>query len=154
MEDYTHLWTVVMDQCQARVVFVLEGTTEGGEAVVRSLLETGATVIVASTSKQRIKQLKKRLAARWPGFLAPLVANVEEASGARHIIEHIRRRFGKLDAVIAPFDGMWQTLSLADITSTDTASGLLVQWREDHHTKHLVSAWLEDKLPEIEEVTV
>lgn len=126
---------------------MLEGATDGGEGVVRSELETGATVIVASTSKQGIKQLKKRLAARWPSFLAPLVANVEEASGARDVVEHIRRRFGDLDAVIAPFDGMWQTLSLADITSAGTVDDLPVQWREDHHTKHLVSAWLEAALP-------
>ena len=85
--------------------------------------------------------------------MVPMVADITQRPNAGHIINHIHRRFGKLNALIAPFDGVWQTLYLTNLTSTDTTSDLFVRWREAQHTTYLVSAWLETEAPKIVEVT-
>jgi len=92
---------------------VLGGAGEVGEGIVRQMLTQGARVAVPSRSPERLKLLRRRLAAG--DHLVTLAADVLDADGWARVRGEVRERLGPPAVVVASLGGWWEGAPLAEV---------------------------------------
>jgi NADP-dependent 3-hydroxy acid dehydrogenase YdfG len=93
-------------------------------SVVQTLLQEGATVIVAAKSAKEIESLKEQLIGTNTGKLVTLLTDYPDYDKVFEISESITEQFGRIDIAIICFDSIAATAGY-DIIETD-----IIDWEK------------------------
>ena len=125
-----------MGKLSGKITLIAGGTGTGGEAIVKSFLNEGATVVVPSRSQQAIDRLCGYLADTPVERLTTLVGNIADPEDAARLRDEVLGRFQQLDAVVAALGGTWEErLKLIDVPIETWR-----QYSESNLTPHYVAA--------------
>lgn len=82
-------------------VAVVTGANRGiGEEVVRQLAQQGWTVVLTGLDAGAVDEAASALSAKTGATIDPQVLDVRSADDARRVAEHVRARYGRVDAVV------------------------------------------------------
>lgn len=125
-----------MAKLDGLIAVVAGGTGTVGEAIVKTFLTEGATVIVPSRSHNAADRLRSFLADEPTDRLTILIGDIGDPADAERLREETIGRFGVIDAVVASLGGTWEErLALVDVP--------METWRaywESNLTPHYVAA--------------
>lgn len=125
-----------MAKLDGLVTLIAGGTGTVGEAIVKTFLNEGATVVVPSRSQAAIARLREYLADEPLDRLTTVMGDIGVPMEAERMRDESVRRLGGIDAVVATLGGTWEErLKLVDVPM-DT-------WRkywESNLTPHYVAA--------------
>jgi short-subunit dehydrogenase involved in D-alanine esterification of teichoic acids len=90
-----------MNNYTGKIILLIGGTEEGETSFVQDLLDSGATVIIPAQSKRKAELLRRRIKLSPNSELITLVVQPDELNSALKLYHHLRRRFGRVDTVLA-----------------------------------------------------
>jgi NAD(P)-dependent dehydrogenase (short-subunit alcohol dehydrogenase family) len=79
-----------------KICLITGGTSGIGLAIAKGFAQAGATVVVGSSSLQKVQAATKELGA---GHEA-VQLNVADEASVKDAVEHVRKKFGRIDAVV------------------------------------------------------
>jgi NAD(P)-dependent dehydrogenase (short-subunit alcohol dehydrogenase family) len=107
-----------MGRLDGKVCLVAGGTGTVGEEIVKVFLESGATVVVPSRSRQKLDALSGflGLGASAAERLSLLEGRLDDPADAGRVRDEVLRRHGVLHAVVASLGGSWdEQLPLVEV---------------------------------------
>jgi len=127
-----------MGRLDGKICLVAGGTGTVGEAIVKVFVESGATVVVPSRSRQKLEALRDFLGLSPSAAerLSLLEGRLDDPADAGRVRDEVLRRHGVLHAVVASLGGSWdEQLRLVEVPMETFRS-----YQDSNLNAHLITA--------------